>query len=404
MAILLDSLDLTGLDNDRFEGRSAESARPRAFGGELLAQVLVAAARTTEERICHSLHATFLLPGNPALPIQYRVRRVRDGRRFAQRQVTAWQRGREILLATASFTMVNGETAEHQHEPMPQVTGPDGLRSELEHRHDVADQIRDEDRDWLLTPRAVEVRQVSPVPLVDPPPVDPEAHSWLRAIGRLSDDHNLHCAVLAYASDMTLLDIASYPHGVSWIDPRVEQASLAHAMWFHRPFRCDEWLLYAQTARFRRAAGLRPRSVFHATGALVASVAQEGCRASAGRVSGARENDDAPHAGTGAGRSHGDGADACRAVRTLVGVRRADAQRAAISRRARLRRNYRSRSRPTGRADSDLCPRTSEVGAGDVRSPPLATHILGEGHAWAASGYRTGNTSPNCSSRIDRAA
>ena len=282
LAILLDSLDLTGLDNDRFEGRSAEATRPRAFGGELLAQVLVAAARTTEERICHSLHATFLLPGDPALPIQYRVRRVRDGRRFAQRQVTAWQRGREILLATASFTMVNGETAEHQHEPMPQVTGPDGLRSELEHRHDVADQIRDdEDRGWLLTPRAVEVRQVRPVALVDPPPVDPEAQTWLRAIGRLPDDHNLHCAVLAYASDMTLLDIACYPHGVSWVDPRVEQASLDHAMWFHRPFRADEWLLYARRPRrFRRAAGPSSAAAcFTRAGALVASVAQEGVRA-----------------------------------------------------------------------------------------------------------------------------
>ena len=277
LAILLESLDLTGLDDDRFEGRSVESARPRAFGGELLAQVLVAAARTTEERICHSLHATFLLPGNPALPIQYRVRRVRDGRRFAQRQVTAWQRGREILLANASFTMATGETAEHQHEPMPQVTGPDGLRSELEHRHDVADQIRDEDRDWLLTPRAVEVRQVRPVALVDPPPVDPEAQTWLRAIGRLPDDHNLHCAVLAYASDMTLLDIACYPHGVSWIDPRVEQASLGHAMWFHRPFRCDEWLLYAQAAPVQAGGRAFVRgSVFTQAGALVASVAQEG--------------------------------------------------------------------------------------------------------------------------------
>ena len=277
LAILLESLDLTGLDDDRFEGRSAEAARPRAFGGELLAQVLVAAARTTEERICHSLHATFLLPGNPALPIQYRVRRVRDGRRFAQRQVTAWQQGREILLATASFTMVNGKTAEHQHEPMPQVTGPDSLRSELEHRHDVADQIRDEDRDWLLMPRAVEVRQVSPVPLVDPPPVDPEAQTWLRAIGRLPDDHNLHCAVLAYASDMTLLDIACYPHGVSWVDPRVEQASLDHALWFHRPFRCDEWLLYAQAAPVQAGGRAFVRgSVFTRAGALVASVAQEG--------------------------------------------------------------------------------------------------------------------------------
>ena len=277
LAILLDSLDLTGLDDDRFEGRSAEATRPRAFGGELLAQTLMAAARTAEERSCHSLHASFLLPGSPALPIEYRVRRVRDGRRFAKRQVTAWQRGREILLATVSFTMGTDETAEHQHETMPEVTGPDGLRSELEHRHDTADQIRDEDRGWLLTPRAVEVRQVRPVALVDPAPVDPEAQTWLRAIGRLPDDHTLHCAVVAYASDMTLLDIACYPHGVSWIDPRMEQASLDHAMWFHRPFRCDEWLLYAQAAPVQAGGRAFVRgSVFTQAGALVASVAQEG--------------------------------------------------------------------------------------------------------------------------------
>jgi acyl-CoA thioesterase II len=277
LAVLLDSLDLTALDDDRFEGRSAESTRPRAFGGELLAQALVAAARTADERSCHSLHATFLLPGNPAVPIEYRVRRVRDGRRFAQRQVTGWQRGREILLATASFALATGEVAEHQHEPMPQVPGPEGLRSELEHRHDTADQIPAEDRGWLLMPRAVEVRQVHPVPLVDPAPVDPEAHTWLRATGRLPDDHNLHCAVLAYASDMTLLDIACYPHGVSWVDPRVEQASLGHVMWFHRPFRCDEWLLYAQAAPVQAGGRAFVRgSVFTRAGALVASVAQEG--------------------------------------------------------------------------------------------------------------------------------
>jgi len=277
LTILLDSLDLNGLDDDRFEGHSAERGRPRAFGGELLAQTLVAAARTADERHCHALHATFLFPGDPTRPIEYRVRRVRDGRRFAQRQVSGWQRGREILLATVSFTMPGDEPAEHQHERMPRVAGPDGLRSELEHRQDTAHRIREEDRGWLLTPRAVEVRQVRPVPLVDPPPVEPEAQTWLRAIGQLPDNQNLHCAVLAYASDMTLLDIACYPLGVSWVDPRMEQASLGHAMWFHRSFRCDEWLLYAQTAPVQAGGRAFVRgSVFAPNGALVASVAQEG--------------------------------------------------------------------------------------------------------------------------------
>src|SRR5262245_37994166 len=115
LAILLDSLDLAALDDDRFEGRSIETSRPRAFGGELLAQTLIAAARTAEERACHSLHASFLLPGDPGLPIEYRVRRARDGRRFAKREVTAWQRGRELLIATVSLSMATEETTQHQH-------------------------------------------------------------------------------------------------------------------------------------------------------------------------------------------------------------------------------------------------------------------------------------------------
>ncbi len=277
LAVLLESLDLAALDAERLEGRSVERARPRLFGGELLAQTLVAASRTAEERSCHALHVNFLVPGDPTQPVEYRVRRVRDGRRFAQRQVTAWQRGREILLATVSFTDETSETRGHQHETMPAVAGPEHLQSELEQRRLVADRIREEDHPWLLTPRAIEIRQVAPVPIVDPPPVAPEARTWLRAHGRLPDDHNLHCAVLAYASDMTLLDIACYPDGVAWIDPRVEQASLDHAMWFHRPFRIDEWLLYVQAVPLVAGGRAYARgSVFTRAGALVASVTQEG--------------------------------------------------------------------------------------------------------------------------------
>jgi acyl-CoA thioesterase-2 len=274
---LLAALDLTPLDDDRSEGWCVERARPRAFGGELLAQVLVAASRTAADRVCHSLHVHFLLPGDPLLPIEYRVRRVRDGRQFAVRQVIARQRGREILLATASFTTETPEVRAHQHERMPAVPGPEGLASELEQRRAVSDRMRPEARPWLLAPRAVEIRQVRPVPLFDPPPVPPVANTWLRAIGALPDDPTLHRAVLAYASDATLLDIACYPDGVSWIDPRAQQASLDHALWFHRPFRADAWLLHAQVVP--SVAGDRAiarGSVFSRDGALVASVVQEG--------------------------------------------------------------------------------------------------------------------------------
>jgi len=274
---LVESLDLAARGDDRFEGRGIERERPRLFGGELLAQALIAAARTVKDRLCHALHVSFLSPGDPARPIEYRVRRVRDGRRFAQRQVTAWQGEREILLATASFAAEVDEPRSHQHEAMPEVAGPEGLVSELELRRQVADRMRPEDRAWLLAPRAVEVRPVRPVPLFDPPAVPPVANTWLRAVGRLPDDPTLHRAVLAYASDTTLLDTACYPHGVSWIDPRVEQASLDHAMWFHRPFRADEWLLYAQAVPTLAAGRAFARgSVFTRAGVLVASVTQEG--------------------------------------------------------------------------------------------------------------------------------
>jgi acyl-CoA thioesterase-2 len=277
LSALLASLDLTRLHEDRYEGRTVERARPRVFGGELLAQVLVAAARTAPDRACHALHAQFLLPGDPSVPVEYRVRRLRDGRRFAQRQVTAWQRERQLLLATVSLTTGSADAFDYQHEAMPAVGGPEGLASEHELRLAVADRLRPEDRPWLLTPRAVEVRPVRPVPLVDPAPVPAVAHTWLRALGRLPDDPTVHRAVLAYASDTTLLDTACYPRGLAWIDPRVQQASLNHAMWFHRPFRADDWLLYAQVVPVVAAGRALARgSVFTRDGALVATVTQEG--------------------------------------------------------------------------------------------------------------------------------
>jgi acyl-CoA thioesterase-2 len=277
LAELLEALDLAAVGDDCFEGRFVERERSRVFGGELLAQSLVAAGRTVEGRGCHSLHVQFLSPGDPSGRVEYRVRRVRDGRRFAQRQVAAWQRGREIVLAMVSFSMDGAEAPGHQHDVMPAVRGPGELTSELEQRHQQAHRMSPADRPWLLRPRPVDIRQVRPVPLFDPPPVPPVAHTWLRAIGELPDDPMLHRAVLAYASDLTLLDIACYPHGVSWIDPRMEQASLDHAMWFHRPFRADEWLLYTQAVPTLAGGRAFARgSVFTRGGTLVASVTQEG--------------------------------------------------------------------------------------------------------------------------------
>ena len=277
MASLLAGLTLARLDENRFEGRAIERTRPRMFGGDLLAQSLLAAGMTAKDRRCHSLHVSFLVPGDPTAPIEYRVRRLRDGRRFAQRQLAAWQGDREILVATVSFTADPPESHVHQHEAMPEVPGPEGLSSELEHRQAEADRLRPEDRPWLLASRAVEVRQANPVPIVDPPAVPPVAHTWMRTVGPLPDDPLLHTAAFAYACDMTLLDITCYPLGLAWIDPRVEQASLDHAMWFHRPFRMDEWLLYVQVSPVAaEGRALARGSVFTRDGALVVSVAQEG--------------------------------------------------------------------------------------------------------------------------------
>jgi acyl-CoA thioesterase-2 len=277
LTTLLDGLTLAPLGADRFEGRAIERTRPRMFGGDLLAQTLAAAAATAKDRRCHGLHVSFLFPGDPVAPIEYRIRRLRDGRRFAQRQVSAWQRDREILVATVSFTSDATDGHTHQHEVMPRVIGPEGLATELEHRQAESERLRPEDRGWLLAHRAVEIRQVNPVPIVDPPPVPPVAHTWLRIGGRLPDDQTLHAAALAYASDMTLLDIACYPLGLAWVDPRMEQASLDHGMWFHRPFRVDEWLLYAQVVPVAvEGRALARGSIFSRNGALVASVVQEG--------------------------------------------------------------------------------------------------------------------------------
>jgi acyl-CoA thioesterase II len=274
---LLDALDPKPLGDDRFEARCVECLRPRVFGGELLAQVLATAARTVQDRACHAMHVDFLLPGDPKIPIEYGVRRVRDGRRFVQRQVSGYQRGREIVLATVSFTTDSADSAGFQHERMPEVPGPEDLTSELDQRLAVADRFAPEHRPWLTMPRAVEVRQVCPVPLFDPPPAPPIAHTWVRAMAAMPDDQALHCAVLAYASDATLLDIAFYPHGVSWISPKAQQASLSHSMWFHRPFRIDEWLLYSQSvASSAGGRAIARGSVFTRDGVLIASVVQEG--------------------------------------------------------------------------------------------------------------------------------
>jgi len=270
---LISVLDLEELDLNIFRGRSPEESRIRVFGGQVAGQALVAAGRTvTAERVVHSLHAYFLRAGDPRTPIIYEVDRIRDGKSFTTRRVVAIQRGRAIFHLSASFQVVeDGPT--HQLA-MPEAPDPESLATWAERMTERVEVMSPEMREWFLRPRPIELRYV------DPPKDhrnDPCQLIWIRAAGKLPDSPLLHQCVVAYASDMTLLDTATLPHGIHWNDPRYQMASLDHAMWFHRGFRADEWLLYAQEAPSASGArGLCTGHLYTRDGALAVTVVQEG--------------------------------------------------------------------------------------------------------------------------------
>jgi acyl-CoA thioesterase-2 len=272
---LLDHLTLEPLGNDRFRGESRSVGGKSVFGGQVLGQALLAADATVECRRAHSLHAYFLLAGDPQAPIVYEVERIRDGRSFATRRVVAVQHGRAIFNMAVSF-QVDEEGLDH-HAAMPDVPGPEGLPSGSELYRQIADQLPENRRDALTAERPIELRPVRPRDLLNPERRPPQRQVWLRTVGALPDDPALHQAMLAYASDFTLLGTALYPHGLSFFNPEVQALSLDHAMWFHRPFRMDDWLLYAMDSPSASAGrGLGRGSIFTRDGRLVASVAQEG--------------------------------------------------------------------------------------------------------------------------------
>jgi acyl-CoA thioesterase-2 len=246
------------------------------FGGQVLGQALVAAGRTVEGRAAHSFHAYFLRPGDPAVPILYDVDRIRDGSSFTTRRVVAIQHGRAIFNLQASFQL-DEPGLEHQL-PMPaDVPGPEGLPNERELRARVADRLPEKMRASFLRDRPIEVRPIDPVDEFDPKPRPPRQNVWFRAVDTLPDDRALHQCVLAYASDLTLLDNSTLPHAINWWSEKFQTASLDHAMWFHRPFRADQWLLYVQDSPSASGArGFNRGSVFTRGGELVASVTQEG--------------------------------------------------------------------------------------------------------------------------------
>jgi acyl-CoA thioesterase II len=273
---LLDLLDLEPLEHDLYRGQNRDIGSGRVYGGQVLAQALIAAGRTVEEgRVAHSLHGYFILPGDLAAPIVYFVDRLRDGRSFSTRRVTAIQHGKAIFNLSASFHH-DEEGPEHQGE-MPALPQPEDLPRELDLIRMIADRIPEPLRSIYTQERPIDFRPIAPVDPFHPAPAEPVKHSWLRAAGEMPDDLLQRQAVLAYASDYGLLGAALLPHALSFRQPHVQAATLDHAMWFHRSIPADQWLLY--TMESPSAAGARAftrGSIFTRDGVLVASVAQEG--------------------------------------------------------------------------------------------------------------------------------
>lgn len=269
-------LDVEEIDTDLYRGPRLPGGVGRVFGGQVIAQALQAAQRSVDsDKAAHSLHAYFMRPGDENHPIIYRVVRDFEGRSFANRRIIAMQKGQPILNMTASFQ--SPAEGLHHQDAMPDVPDPDALRSERELREQIRDQVPEKFRRFFLRARPIEIRPVNPRNWFAPDKIEPAQHSWFRVVAPLPDDLALHRAMLAYASDMTLLGTCLLPHGVSWMTGEVQTASLDHAIWLHEPFRFDEWLLYTTDSPWAgHSRGFNRGKIYSRDGRLVASVAQEG--------------------------------------------------------------------------------------------------------------------------------
>jgi len=275
VADLVALLRLEQLDADRFRGASEDIGTRSVFGGQVLGQALMAATRTVTDRPVHSLHAYFLLPGDKREPIDYSVERVRDGRSFGTRRVVAQQGERTIFTMMASFQATEPGSFAHQR-PMPPAPGPEGHQNVAAQRRALRERLPPS---WkaLTVDGPIDYRNVDPLDLLEPAPGGIESQLWLRAAAALPDDPAVHLALLAYASDHGLLRAALRPHGLSFMQRAVRGASIDHAMWFHRDFRIDDWLLYCLDSPSAQAGrGFCRGEVYSRDGRLVASVAQEG--------------------------------------------------------------------------------------------------------------------------------
>ena len=273
---LLGLLQLEPLEHNLFRGLSRDLGTGRIFGGQVLAQALVAARRTVEdERPAHSLHGYFVLPGDLEIPVLYSVDRTRDGKSFTTRGVTAIQHGQAIFTMVASFH--RPEAGLSHHTAMPDVPAPDGLRSELDLLRDRAHELPPRLRSVITQDQPLDFRPVDGLHPFEPRSQDPTRRVWVRAVGKVDDSLLSHQAILSYASDYGLLGAALHPHGLIFRDPGVMLASLDHAVWFHRPFRVDDWLLYVIDSPASGGARAFSRGMFFTReGTLVASTAQEG--------------------------------------------------------------------------------------------------------------------------------
>ena len=273
---LLAILDLEKIEENLFRGRSPQVGWQRVFGGLVIAQALVAAQRTVENLVPHSLHAYFLLGGDPAVPIVYQVEHLRDGRSFATRRCQAIQHGKVIFSLAASFH--NAEPGLEHASPAPEAPPPEDLPDETAFLKQYGAFMPEPVLRYFERERPIEMRPVDAGRYVARgKQADPIQKIWVKTSSALPDDPAIHRAALAYLSDMTLLDTALIAHGRSVFHPDIQAASLDHALWLHRPFRADEWMLYVQDSPSASGAlGFSRGALYSRKGALIASVAQEG--------------------------------------------------------------------------------------------------------------------------------
>lgn len=273
---LIQILNLEKIEENLFRGHSPDESWQRVFGGQVIGQALVAAYRTVEDRVCHSMHAYFIRPGDPKVPIVYEVDRARDGKSFTTRRVVGIQHGKQIFNLAASF-QVPEQGFEH-HAAMPDVPMPEDLLSDTDLRKEAALQFPESFIKHFTRPRPIELRPVKPLNYINPELDNSDHFVWIRARKPIEEGNvALNQCILAYASDMTLLDTCMRPHGVNWMSGKLQTASLDHAMWFHEPFQANEWMLYAMDSPSASGGrGFNRGSVFTRDGRLVASVVQEG--------------------------------------------------------------------------------------------------------------------------------